>query len=45
MSNKLFGTDGTGGRANAWPMTPVSVLHLGRAAAVTLCGPGTRIRC
>lgn len=32
MHKKLFGTDGVRGRANAWPITPDVIMHLGRAA-------------
>ena len=32
MTQKLFGTDGVRGRANAWPMTAAMALRLGAAA-------------
>ncbi|HZC35415.1 MAG TPA: phosphoglucosamine mutase, partial [Chthoniobacterales bacterium] len=39
MSQKLFGTDGIRGEANAEPLTPVSLVNLGLAAAKILCDP------
>ena len=32
MTQKLFGTDGVRGQANAWPMTAELALRLGAAA-------------
>lgn len=40
MHGKLFGTDGIRGRANAWPITPDIVMHLGRAAGRHFVRPG-----
>jgi len=39
---RLFGTDGVRGVANQEPMTPETVLKLGRAAAYLFKGPGKR---
>ncbi len=39
---RLFGTDGVRGVANQEPMTPETVVKLGRAAAHVFKAPGDR---
>ncbi|WP_415639351.1 phosphoglucosamine mutase, partial [Paracoccus nototheniae] len=40
MTNRLFGTDGVRGRANAWPILPEVVMRLGRSAGRHLVRAG-----